>query len=156
MEAADELSGVAGIQVNSLLFTTLVDGVLDVRMEEPLQTYRQLAIRAYDYAGNFSDPVTLDNPYYTEPTPEPTATPKPTVKPTKKPTSKPTGNGTKATAAPVATATPTPWGLQQPQIVYITPDPALYTYTQSAATAEPETVYVPLGPGQPYKSKGNM
>lgn len=156
VEAADELSGVAGIQVNSLLFTTLVDGVLDVRMEEPLQTYRQLAIRAYDYAGNFSDPVTLDNPYYTEPTPEPTATPKPTVKPTKKPTQKPAGSGTKATAAPVATATPTPWELQQPQIVYITPDPALYAYTQPAATAEPETVYVPLGPGQPYKSKGNM
>jgi LPXTG-motif cell wall-anchored protein len=27
---------------------------------------------------------------------------------------------------------------------------------QPTVTAEPETVYVPLGPGQPYKSEGNM
>ena len=82
VEAVDDLAQVAGIQVNGLLFTTLVDGKLDVRMEEPLLSYKQLAIRAYDYAGNFSDPVTLDNPYYVEPTPEPTNTPKPTNKPT--------------------------------------------------------------------------
>lgn len=149
VEAADDLSGVAGIQVNSLLFTTLVDGVLDVRMEEPLQTYRQLAIRAYDYAGNFSAPVTLDSPYYMAPTPEPTQTPRPTAKPTKKPS----GNDTRATATPAVTAAP---ATQQPQIVYVTPDPALYSYTRPATTPEPETVYVPLGPGQPYKSKGNM
>lgn len=153
VEAADDLSGVAGIQVNSLLFTTLVDGVLDVRMEEPLQTYRQLAIRAYDYAGNFSAPVTLDNPYYMAPTPEPTQTPRPTAKPTKKPTKKPSGSDGKATATPAVTAAPV---TQQPQIVYVTPDPALYSYTQPVTTPEPETVYVPLGPGQPYKSKGNM
>lgn len=164
VEAVDDLSEVAGIQVNSLLFTTLVDGVLDVRMEDPLNTFKQLAIRAYDYAGNFSDPVTLDNPYYVEPTPEPTATPKPTTKPTTKPTKKPSSSsssgssGTKATATPVVTATPAPTAVatQQPQIVYVTPDPSLYTYTQPVTTAEPETVYVPLGPGQPYKSDGNM
>ncbi len=92
VEAVDELSGVAGIQVNGLLFTTLVEGTLDVRMEGPLLGYRQLAVRAYDYAGNFSDPVTLDNPYYVEPTPEPTATPKPVTKPTTKPTKKPSGS----------------------------------------------------------------
>lgn len=159
VEATDDLSGVAGIQVNSLLFTTLVDGMLDVRMEEPLNAYQQLAIRAYDYAGNFSDPVTLDNPYYAKPTQKPTA--KPAAKPTAKPTKKPSGNsgsGMKATATPMATATPLPAPLvtQQPQIVYATPDPLLYPYPQSVATAIPETVYVPLGPGQPYKSEGNM
>ena len=161
VEAVDELSEVAGIQVNSLLFTTLVDGVLDVRMEEPLLGYKQLAIRAYDYAGNFSDPVTLDNPYYVEPTPEPTNTPKPTAKPTKKPstTKKPTsGSSTaKPTATPVATATPVVTTALQQQIVYVTPDPNMYSYYyQPQVTAEPETVYVPLGPGQPYKSEGNM
>ena len=161
VEAVDDLSEVAGIQVNSLLFTTLVDGVLDVRMEEPLLGYKQLAIRAYDYAGNFSDPVTLDNPYYVEPTPEPTNTPKPTAKPTKKPstTKKPTsGSSTaKPTATPVATATPVVTTALQQQIVYVTPDPSMYSYYyQPQVTAEPETVYVPLGPGQPYKNEGNM
>ena len=161
VEAVDDLSEVAGIQVNSLLFTTLVDGVLDVRMEEPLLGYKQLAIRAYDYAGNFSDPVTLDNPYYVEPTPEPANTPKPTAKPTKKPstTKKPTsGSSTaKPTATPVATATPVVTTAPQQQIVYVTPDPNMYSYYyQPQVTAEPETVYVPLGPGQPYKSEGNM
>ena len=48
VEAADDLSGVAGIQVNSLLFTTLIDGKLDILMEEPLLAYKQLAVRAYD------------------------------------------------------------------------------------------------------------
>ena len=161
VESVDDLAQVAGIQINGLLFTTLVDGVLDVRMEEPLLGYKQLAIRAYDYAGNFSDPVTLDNPYYVEPTPEPTNTPKPTAKPTKKPstTKKPTsGSSTaKPTATPVATATPVVTTAPQQQIVYVTPDPNMYSYYyQPQVTAEPETVYVPLGPGQPYKSDGNM
>lgn len=161
VEAVDDLAQVAGIQVNGLLFTTLVDGKLDVRMEDPLLGYKQLAIRAYDYAGNFSDPVTLDNPYYVEPTPEPTNTPKPTTKPTKKPstTKKPSSGSSstkKPTATPVATSTPVVTTVPQQQIVYVTPDPNMYSYYQPQVTAEPETVYVPLGPGQPYKGEGNM
>ncbi len=161
VEAVDDLAQVAGIQVNGLLFTTLVDGTLDVRMEDPLLGYKQLAIRAYDYAGNFSEPVTLDNPYYVEPTPEPTNTPKPTTKPTKNPstTKKPSSGSSstkKPTATPVATSTPVVTTAPQQQIVYVTPDPNMYSYYQSQVTAEPETVYVPLGPGQPYKGEGNM
>ncbi|MBQ3485574.1 MAG: DUF4366 domain-containing protein [Clostridia bacterium] len=158
VEAVDDLAQVAGIQVNGLLFTTLVDGTLDVRMEDPLLGYKQLAIRAYDYAGNFSAPVTLDNPYYVEPTPEPTNTPKPTTKPTKKPstTKKPASSTKKPTATPVATSTPVVTTAPQQQIVYVTPDPHMYSYYQPQVTAEPETVYVPLGPGQPYKGEGNM
>lgn len=147
VEAVDDLSEVAGIQVNGLLFTTLVDGMLDVRMEEPLLGYRQLAIRAYDYAGNFSEPVTLDNPYYSEPTPEPTATPKPTKKPTS--TKKPSGSS--ATKKPTTTAAPTATAVLQ-QVVTVTQVPS----ATSNATAAPETVYVPLGPGQPYTPSGNM
>lgn len=148
VEAVDDLSEVAGIQVNGLLFTTLVDGMLDVRMEEPLLGYRQLAIRAYDYAGNFSEPVTLDNPYYSEPTPEPTATPKPTKKPTS--TKKPSGSS--ATKKPTVTATPTATAVPQ-QVVTVTQVPSTTTATTTTAT---ETVYVPLGPGQPYTPSGNM
>ena len=163
--AVDDLAEVAGIQVNGLLFTTLEDGVLDVRMEEPMNTYKQLAIRAYDYAGNFSDPVTLDNPYYSEPTPtpkvtkkptvtkEPTATPAPTAAP--KPTKKPSGNTSsdsetvKATKAPVETAQTEK---QEPIVIILTPPPT----AEPAPTPTPEIQYVPLGPGQPFTQHGNM
>lgn len=165
--AADDLSEVAGIQVNGLLFTTLEDGVLDVRMEDVLLTYRQLAIRAYDYAGNFSDPVTLDNPYYTEPTPtkRPASTKKPTATPTAaptattKPTKKPSGGSSvtqetekpKATKAPVTEA-PASTEKQEPIVIILTPPPTAVP----APTATPEIQYVPLGPGQPFTQHGNM
>lgn len=168
VEAPDDLSGAAGVQVNGLLFTTLENGKLDVRMEDVLLTYKQLAIRAYDYAGNFSDPVTLDNPYYVaatptpKPTSQPTAKPTATTAPTTKPTRKPSGGGTKPTAEPTAEATEVPSAVpvatdqpvaittQEPMIIYVTQEPVV--------TPEPikETVYVPLGPGQPYTSSGNM
>jgi len=155
VEAVDDLSQVAGIQVNGLLFTTLTDGMLDVRMEDPLLGYRQLAVRAYDYAGNFSDPVTLDNPYYVEPTEEPTVKPttKPTTKP--KPTKKPSSNSSSGSSKPVTTPAPTATTVPTQQVVYVTTNP-VYPNTGTVATPEPETVYVPLGPGQPYKSEGNM
>ncbi len=168
VEAPDDLSGAAGVQVNGLLFTTLENGKLDVRMDDVLLTYKQLAIRAYDYAGNFSDPVTLDNPYYVaatptpKPTSQPTAKPTATTVPTSKPTRKPSGGGTKPTAEPTAEATEVPSAVpvatdqpvaittQEPMIIYVTQEPVV--------TPEPikETVYVPLGPGQPYTSSGNM
>lgn len=168
VEAPDDLSGAAGVQVNGLLFTTLENGKLDVRMEDVLLTYKQLAIRAYDYAGNFSEPVTLDNPYYVaatptpKPTSQPTAKPTATTAPTTKPTRKPSGGGTKPTVEPTAEATEVPSvvpvvtdqpvavATQEPMIIYVTQDPVV--------TPEPikETVYVPLGPGQPYTSSGNM
>ena len=161
VEAPDDLSDVAGIQVNGLLFTTLEDGKLDVQMEEPLLSYKQLAIRGYDYAGNFSDPVTLDNPYYIAPTPKPTNTPKPTKKPTAtaKPTKKPSsnsGSSSQATATPAPTATPVPTmePTQNPLISVVTPE------STAAVVVAPEpiteTVYVPIGPGQPYQQDGNM
>ena len=156
IEAADDLSGVAGIQVNSLLFTTLIDGKLDILMEEPLLAYKQLAVRAYDYAGNFSEPVTLDNPYYTAPTPKPTDKPKPTKKPqaTAKPTKKPSGGGQSSLAtAPTVTYTPIPTILPV-QTPVPTSIPTAIPYI--APTSAPETVYVPLGPGQPYRQEGNM
>lgn len=83
IEAKDDLSGVAGIQVNGLLFTTLDGGKLDIHFNEveTLKSYEKLVVRAYDCAGNFSEAVTLKNPYYgqatSKPTTVPTATPRP-------------------------------------------------------------------------------
>lgn len=150
VEALDKQSGVAGIQVNGLLFTTLENGILNVRIEEVLIQYEKLAVRAFDYAGNFSEAVMLDNPYFIAPLPEatptlaPTATPEPTATP--KPTKKPSkGSGDSATSMPTATASP---------VILPTTDPA----AQVTATPAPITTteYITLGPGMPFKAKGNM
>ena len=157
VEAPDDLSGAAGVQVNGLLFTTLENGQLDVRMEDLLLTYPQLAIRAYDYAGNFSEPITLDNPYYVAPTPTPMATkkpnPKPTAAPTEapKPTKKPSSGKTQDADKPVPTKEPaTPAATPEPVVIVVTQPPVV--------TPEPiiKTEYVPLGPGQPFTGNGNM
>ena len=163
VEAPDDLSGAAGVQVNGLLFTTLENGQLDVRMEDLLLTYPQLAIRAYDYAGNFSEPITLDNPYYVAPTPTPKATKKPTTKPTAtaaptatvKHTKKPSGSKTQETNKPVV-VTSAPVVTQEPAA---TQEPIVIVVTQApVVTPEPivKTEYVPIGPGQPFTGNGNM
>ncbi len=151
VETSDGQSGVAGIQVNGLLFTTLENGTLDVRIMELLSNYRQLVVRAYDYAGNFSDTVTLDNPYYVE---EEESCPTP--KPTKKPSS-----SSKATAAPKVTATPTAVPTATPIPIATAVPTAVPTVLPTmipVATAMPKTVteYIPLGPGMPYVNSGNM
>lgn len=163
VEAPDDLSGAAGVQVNGLLFTTLENGQLDVRMEDLLLTYPQLAIRAYDYAGNFSEPITLDNPYYVAPTPTPKATKKPTAKPTAtaaptattKPTKKPSGGTVQETDKPVV-VTNAPVVTQE---LAATQEPIVIVVTQApVVTPEPivKTEYVPIGPGQPFTGSGNM
>ena len=141
VDAQDDLSGVAGIQINALLFTKLESGALNVRMEEALNQYEKLAIRAFDCAGNFSELITLENPYYMKPTEAPTAAPKDTNN---------TGGGNsenKPTATPKPTAVPT----QDDSMVYPTQMPVTTTPTPII-----QTEYVPLGPGMPYKSSGNM
>lgn len=133
VQAQDDLSGVGGIQVNGLLFTTMDNGELNVSITQVLSKYERLAVRAFDYAGNFSDPVTLDNPYYT-----PDATPAATTKPTKAP-------------SPTSAATETPFFLPAatptPQIVYVTPE--------ATATPVVQTEYITIGPGMPYHADGN-
>ena len=139
IEATDDLSGVAGIQVNGLLFTALENGSIDVQFDEALRSYAKLAIRAYDFAGNFSQAVTLENPYYgypATPTPAPTATPKPTVKPTKAPSGG--GSASKPTVKPTATPTASPTA--SPVVILPTPTP----------------VYIQTGPGQAFTQSGNM
>ena len=141
VDAQDDLSGVAGIQINTLLFTKLESGALNVRMEDALNQYEKLAIRAFDFAGNFSELITLENPYYMKPTEAPTTAPKDTNN---------TGGGNnenKPTATPKPTAVPT----QDSSASYPTQMPVTATPTPII-----QTEYVPLGPGMPYKSSGNM
>ena len=113
IEAKDDLSGVAGIQVNGLLFTTLDGGKLDIHFNEveTLKSYEKLVVRAYDCAGNFSEAVTLKNPYYgqatSKPTTVPTATPRPAAKPTQKPGNSGSGSGNGTSGGSQATSQPT-------------------------------------------------
>ena len=141
VDAQDDLSGVAGVQINALLFTKLESGALNVRMEDALNQYEKLVIRAFDFAGNFSELITLENPYYMKPTEAPTTAPKDTNN---------TGGGNsenKSTATPKPTAVPT----QDSSASYPTQMPVTATPTPII-----QTEYVPLGPGMPYKSSGNM
>ena len=144
VDAQDNLSGVAGIQINALLFTKLESGALNVRMEDALNQYEKLAIRAFDFAGNFSELITLENPYYMKPTEAPTTAPQPT-----KDASNVSGgnNENKPTATPKPTAVPT----QDDRVIYPTQMPVTATPTPII-----QTEYVPLGPGMPYISSGNM
>lgn len=166
----DDLSGIAGVQINSMLFTTVTGSILDVELDQNMNKFEKLAVRAFDFAGNFSEPVTLDNPHYVEPV-EPT--PEPTVTPTAKPTKKPSGG--KATEEPITEATVVPdvpsvtesphFGLGS-SLIYVTDDeiPVVPVVT-AAPTAEPtaaptpepiiQTEYITIGPGMPYQADGN-
>ena len=175
IEVRDELSGIAGVQINSMLFTTVEGNQLDVELDDNMNKFEKLAVRAFDFAGNFSDPITLDNPDYVklvDPTPEPTATPKPSKKP---------GGSTSATETPVSAepetdptpaavvvpaATDKPHGLGS-SLIYVSDDDwmeptqaptAVPTEEPTAApTPEPiiQTEYITIGPGMPYQADGN-
>lgn len=153
IEAKDDLSGVAGIQVNGLLFTTLDGGKLDIHFNEveTLKSYEKLVVRAYDCAGNFSEAVTLKNPYYgqatSKPTTVPTTTPRPTAKPTQKPGNSGGSSGNGTSGGSQATSQPTALPTLMPTFVP-TAEPT------AQPTAMPE--YIQTGPGQAFTGSGNM
>ena len=168
IDVRDDLSGIGGVQVNSMLFTTVEGNVLEVELDQNMNKFEKLAIRAFDFAGNFSEPVTLENPHYekpADPTPEPTATP--TAKPTKKPTATAEASEPEETVRPVqpAATETTQHGLGS-SLIYITDDDIPVSPVITAApTAEPtaaptpepivQTEYITIGPGMPYLADGN-
>ena len=167
IDVQDDLSGIGGIQVNSMLFTTVTNNVLVVELDQNMNKFEKLAIRAFDFAGNFSEPITLDNPHYekpADPTPEPSATP--TVKPTKKPststvTEEPDAGTPLVSEQPTATDT-SHHGLGS-SLIYISDDriPAVTAAPTAEPTAAPtpepiiQTEYITIGPGMPYHADGN-
>lgn len=147
VDAQDNGSGVAGIQVNGLLFTTIDNGMLNVHIPDVLSKYDHLAVRAFDYAGNFSNPVTLDNPFYQ------VATPTPSSQSTPAPTSA-TSTAEPVVTQPVYYPTSEPYtspvAFPTPQIIFVTPEAPAETPTPVI-----QTEYVALGPGMPYLADGN-
>ena len=168
IDVRDDLSGIGGVQVNSMLFTTVEGNVLEVELDQNMNKFEKLAIRAFDFAGNFSEPVTLENPHYekpADPTPEPTATP--TAKPTKKPTATAEASEPEETVRPVqpAATESTQHGLGS-SLIYITDeDIPVVPVVTATPTAEPtaaptpepiiQTEYITIGPGMPYLADGN-
>ena len=117
-----------------------------------MNRFEKLAVRAFDYAGNFTEPVSLDNPCYAkpaDPTPTPTANPKATKKPVD------------ATATPVATqmatVTPNPYQGLGSSLIYVYDEPDPTAVPTTAPTPEPiiQTEYITIGPGMPYQADGN-
>ena len=175
IDVRDELSGIAGVQINSMLFTTVEGNKLDVELDDNMNKFEKLAVRAFDFAGNFSDPITLDNPDYVkpvDPTPEPTATPKPSKKPggstsaTETPASEEPASDPTPTAVVVPAATEKPHGLGS-SLIYVSDDdwmeptqaPTAVPTAESTAAPTPEpiiqTEYITIGPGMPYQADGN-
>ncbi len=64
LEATDEISGVAGINVNGRTFTELTDGKMCVNLKDYEETEEYMDIYALDIAGNKSKEYKLKNPYF--------------------------------------------------------------------------------------------
>lgn len=71
IQAKDDDSGVEAIYVDSHRFSTLVNGAASVKLSDYAGDGKQVAVYATDAAGNRSQSVLVDNPYYVEPTPTP-------------------------------------------------------------------------------------
>jgi hypothetical protein len=65
--AAKDDTAVASIFIGGSRFSTLVNGTATVRLKDYAGTGKQVEIYATDTAGNKSQPVLIDNPYYQAP-----------------------------------------------------------------------------------------
>lgn len=82
IEAADDNSGVEAVYIDENRVNSLTDGKASVILKDYAEKEKSVSVYAVDYAGNHSETVKFDNPYYTEPKPEPKPEPQATA-PTK-------------------------------------------------------------------------
>lgn len=77
--SSDDNSGVEAIYIDKTHVNSLVDGKTSVALKDYAGTDKKVSVYAVDYAGNRSDTVQFDNPYYKEPAPteKPAATMQP-------------------------------------------------------------------------------
>ena len=81
------LDGVEAVYIDENRVNSLTDGKASVALKDYAGKDKSVSVYAVDYAGNRSETVKFDNPYYTEPKPEPKAT-----APTKQAQSQSAGN----------------------------------------------------------------
>ena len=74
VEAADTLSGIAGVYVNDELYTTLQNGEFSVRIDKNTRD-SHFYIMGVDNAGNRTGYLVIANPFYEKKTPAPSPTP---------------------------------------------------------------------------------
>lgn len=74
VEAADALSGIAGVYVNDELYTTLQNGEFSVRIDKNTRD-SHFYIMGVDNAGNRTGYLVIANPFYEKETPAPSPTP---------------------------------------------------------------------------------
>jgi len=67
IEASDTGTGVEAVYVSGSRYNYRVDGALELDAPEVAGDGEQISVYAVDFAGNESESVTLDNPYYTAP-----------------------------------------------------------------------------------------
>lgn len=69
IESSDDNSGVEAVYIDKTRVNSLVDGKASVALKDYAGTDKKVSAYAVDYAGNRSDTVKFDNPYYKEPAP---------------------------------------------------------------------------------------
>lgn len=67
--SSDDNSGVEAVYIDKTRVNSLVDGKASVSLKDYAGTDKKVSVYAVDYAGNRSDTVKFDNPYYKEPAP---------------------------------------------------------------------------------------
>ena len=70
IEAADDNSGVEAVYIDENRVNSLTDGKASVILKDYAGKEKSVSVYAVDYAGNHSETVKFDNPYYTESKPE--------------------------------------------------------------------------------------
>lgn len=77
IEAADDNSGVEAVYIDENRVNSLTDGKVSVILKDYAGKEKSVSVYAVDYAGNHSETVKFDNPYYTESKPEAQTSTKP-------------------------------------------------------------------------------
>lgn len=96
VSATDDMSGVEAVYVDGNRINSLTNGTATVTLKDYAGTGKQVSVYAEDYAGNRSETVKFNNPYYEEP--QTTQPPSSTVTtPTQKPSA--TGSNTQGTTS---------------------------------------------------------
>ena len=67
LKATDEGSGLQAIYIDGSRVNTLVNGGADVKLKSYAGSGKQVSVYAVDYAGNRSETIMFDNPYYKAP-----------------------------------------------------------------------------------------
>lgn len=77
IEAADDNSAVEAVYIDENRVNSLTDGKASVILKDYAGKEKSVSVYAVDYAGNHSETVKFDNPYYTESKPEAQTSTKP-------------------------------------------------------------------------------